>query len=230
MEKTLLTPEKYLGEKRIQVPETFFLFFHDAPILREIRQKSEEVKVPGIPGCHYVYQGKGFRKMLMGSDMSAFLLELLIACGMKKAHLFGTACLIADDGDVDSLHMIDMAICEEGVSKHYGNEDRLIAPVNNLNCAMHNLAEGCGVKVSQAISATTSAVFRETEEKVGDWKEEGATVIEMEAASLFAVANHRNIGIGYVTSISDRMTQTGWERIAPKFEEETTLIRKLLGE
>ncbi|GEM_PF-5416498 len=227
--QALLTPDDYLGEKKPVLPETFFLFFHDSQVLKDIQGLSKPLRAKGIPGVYHVYKGMGFRKMLMGADMSAFLLELLAACGVKKTYFFGTACLLDDMADGSSLHIIDMAIREEGVSTHYGAEDRIIAPQKSLNCEIHLLSEKLDIKVEQAISVSTAGVFRETEEKVVQWKKEGATLIDMEASAMFAVANFLDIAIGYVTSISDRISEGKWKRMDMDFQNEKKLLKAMIG-
>ena len=66
---------------------------------------------------------------------------------------------------------------------------------------------------------TTDAFYRETPKKIEKRRREGAIIVEMEAAALFAVAGFRNVQLGYLLAGSDdvRIETMPTEEIALTF-------------
>lgn len=55
------------------------------------------------------------------------------------------------------------------------------------------------------------AVFRETPEIIGHYREKGALAVEMETAALFAAAAYRRIEIAGVLAVSDEVHSFSWK-------------------
>ncbi len=207
----VLTPDLYLGSNRPVLPETFFLFFYDSPKMKELHKMNRPLKIANIPGFHFVVDGVGYKKMLMGSDMSVFMLELLIACGAKKFIIFGTACSIEENIKLNDLCVVETAICEESVTMHYVSYKREIAAVVNSNVILKQCMDEVSIPVKAVKTCTIPAIFRETEGKIKQWRSENVSVLDMEASALMTVANFRSVEISFLFFISDRIIDGKWE-------------------
>ena len=225
----VLTPELYLGLNRPVLPETFFLFFYDSPKMKELFKISKPIKICNIPGSHFELEGFGYKKMLMGSDMSVFMLELLIACGVKRFIVFGTACAVVESLKISDMCIVEKAVCEEAVSMHYASYKGEIAAAVNSNVLLKQCMEEISLPVKAVKTCTIPAIFRETEGKIKQWRSESVSVLDMEASALMSVANFRNVEISFLFFISDRIIGGNWERgESIKYNNEFQLIDRLL--
>jgi len=103
------------------------------------------------------------------------------------------------------------AISEEGTSPLYiPNEDRF-APSARLSARLVSTLEKEGVHPRTATCWTTDAFFRETPAKARRFREEGASVVDMEASALFAVAACRGIELASVFVVSDELFDGKWK-------------------
>jgi nucleoside phosphorylase len=59
---------------------------------------------------------------------------------------------------------------------------------------------------------TTDAPYRETPNKIRQRKEEGCIVVEMEAASMMAVAQFREVTFGQILYGGDDLSGVEWDR------------------
>jgi uridine phosphorylase len=71
--------------------------------------------------------------------------------------------------------------------------------------------QGRGVPYRRGKTWTTDAPYRETPDIIAKRKEEGCLVVEMEAASLMAVAQYRNAILGQVLYGGDDLSGVEWD-------------------
>lgn len=58
---------------------------------------------------------------------------------------------------------------------------------------------------------TIDAPYRETKAEVKHYQKEGVLTVEMEAASLFAVAQYLGVEAGAILTISDYLSEDEWD-------------------
>jgi purine-nucleoside phosphorylase len=208
----ILTPEQYLGTDRPKLPETFFLFFYDSPRMKALLKTNKPDKVRNIPGSHIVAEGIGYKKMMMGCDMSVFMLELLMACGVKRFVVFGTACSITEKIGFKDICVVEKAVCEEAVSMHYGPYIREVAATSRINGTLCQCAEEISLPAPLVKTCTIPALFRETEGKIGKLRSEEVSVLDMESSALITAANSKRAEISFLFFISDRIIDKKWEK------------------
>ena len=226
--QTLLTPEKYLGEERPKLPGTFFLFFYDSQTMKDLNRTQKPVKVKNIPGVHFESGGAGYKKMMMGSDMSVYMLELLMACGVNNFIVFGTACSLVEEIKPNQLCLLTSAVCEEGVSMHYAPYAREVT-AHNINAEIVRAAYKTGIPLHAVKACTIAAIFRETAGKIESLRREGVSVLEMEASALISAANSKKASISFLFAVSDRIIGTEWQKWGDlQFNSETELINNLM--
>jgi purine-nucleoside phosphorylase len=74
---------------------------------------------------------------------------------------------------------------------------------------------------------TTDAPYRETKIQLDKWAREGALAVEMQAASLFAFAQARNVHVAVVARVSNAVDHTGSQFDTGPHEQGLTILRAL---
>ena len=129
----------------------------------------------------------------MDSAASSTELELLIASGIDKIVAFGTCGAMDKNIAKNTLIIPTSAVREEGVSYHY------LPPSDEVDQTQKSIKTIEQVFISNGASYllgkvwTTDAVYRETAKKLKLMKYKGAIAVDMEMASLLAVAEFRKI-------------------------------------
>jgi uridine phosphorylase len=112
---------------------------------------------------------------------------------------------------VGDLVVISSAIRDEGVSYHYLPPGReVIANEIGANALIRTLEER-GLPHRLGKSWTTDAPYRETPDIIAKRKEEGCLVVEMEAASMMAVAQFRGVIFGQALYCGDDLSGAEWD-------------------
>jgi purine-nucleoside phosphorylase len=145
-----------------------------------------------------------------GSPMISSLTEELIAFGVKRVVSIvwgGTLQPALSSGDIV---VCDRAVRDEGTSHHYlpAGKYAHASPkmVEKLKKAIERRGRSCTIGTSW----TTDAPYRETREEVKQYQAEGVLTVEMEIASLFAVAEVRNIQVVSAVAVGDSLAELQW--------------------
>ena len=103
------------------------------------------------------------------------------------------------------------AIRDEGVSYHYAPPALLSHPDPTLQSIVHDAYQAAGNRVARGIAWTTDAFYRETSAKVAMRVEQGAIAVDMEVASLAALASFRNVRLGHALYLADTLHNDQWD-------------------
>ncbi|HTX72763.1 MAG TPA: nucleoside phosphorylase [Rectinemataceae bacterium] len=155
----------------------------------------------------------------VGSPAAAVMLEELIAFGVRRFVSVGTAGSLRADLSPGSLVLCTSAFRDEGTSYHYIPGGAPVLPSEVLSERLGRALAARGLAFRKGPAWTTDAIYRETAEEVIKLREQGALVVEMEAAALFAVARFRAASIAACFSVSDSLAELSWR---PEFHSETT--------
>lgn len=150
----------------------------------------------------------------IGGAISAGLLEVLIAIGCDTFVAVGSAGGLTAHHPPGCVVVPDRAIRDEGVSYHYLAPQRTVAQDPQLQSALRESLDVAGLPHVVGAVWTTDALFRETPRKVEDRIAEGALAVDMEAASLAAVAQFRNVRLGHAVYIADTLHGEEWDPTA----------------
>lgn len=137
--------------------------------------------------------------------------EEIIAMGAKKFVLFGSCGVLNDDKVKDSIIIPVSAIRDEGTSYHY------IAPSPEIEAdaysvqTLENVLVNCGYSYVKGKTWTSDAIYRETIPSIQERKQEGCLVVEMECASMLAVAKYRHIPFIQFLYGADNLSSDTWE-------------------
>lgn len=185
------------------------------PLIDALVATHEGVAVMNLPSLQsmYVIQWNGQPLAIfypgMGSGLSAVVLDRVIAMGCTSIVACGGAGALVD---LPLGHVVipSSAIRDEGASYHY------LAPAREVQTAPHVLDTLIAQASLQAETFsvgktwTTDGFFRTTRRKLDQRVLEGCITVEMETASLLAVAERRGIHFGQYLYAGDNLAGDEW--------------------
>lgn len=157
-----------------------------------------------------------FLESRMSSPMIAIQLETLAALGIKKVIYIGIAGSISPDLRIGDIVVSKGAINETGTGICYGHDLKsVIWGDPELSNQVHVLLKKEQLNSRQSIHWSTDAPYRESLEKVLEFREMGAICVEMEGGRFFCskppISNAGNCGFCHIRRIA-------WFRMAPGME------------
>ncbi len=167
-------------------------------------------------GSHQIYEiDHGGRRLAfmhagMGGPLSAGLLEDAIARGCRKFVVCGGCGALDPKIAVGYLVVVSAAVRDEGVSYHYVSPSREVqAHAEGVAVLQSTLADR-GLPFVTGKTWTTDAPYRETPARIASRRSEGCVTVEMEAASLMAVAQFRHVVLGQILYGGDDLSGEVW--------------------
>ena len=163
-----------------------------------------------LPVYKFCYKGKdiGLYHTMLGGSACAALLEETIALGAKKVLYFGSCGSLDHTISAGNLLIPEMAYRDEGTSYHY------ILPSDYIKVQtaekLSNIFDELKVPYKKIRTWTTDAFYRETKNKMYERKKEGCIAVEMECASIMAVAQYRNIEVFEFLYAADCLDGKEW--------------------
>jgi uridine phosphorylase len=171
----------------------------------------------GVYGTNSFYQFEHegqpvvFFHPFVGAPMASAFLEIAIGLGCKKFVAYGGAGVLDREILVGDLIVPTAAVRDEGVSYHYVAPGREIDVDKETVDAIATTLKDHGERYRIAKTWTTDAIFRETPSRVKLRRQEGCLTVEMEAAALLAVAQFRNVKLGYILYGGDDVSGDEWD-------------------
>jgi uridine phosphorylase len=216
-----IEPSKIL--QPCDVPEACVICFFREVLEQVIAETNARVVVDvrWEDGPHPIYEiehPSGSRQRMafyhpgVGGPIAAGLLEEAIAYGCRKFIVCGGCGVLQKDIAVGHLIVVNSAVRDEGTSYHYLPPAREVAANPAGVQALEAVLAGRGIPFITGKTWTTDAPYRETQPKVDARRAEGCLTVEMEAASLMAVAQFRGITLGQVLYGGDDLSGEDWDR------------------
>jgi len=146
-----------------------------------------------------------------GAPIAAGLLEGVIAHGARVVVACGGAGVLDPAIPLGQIIVPTAAIRDEGTSYHYLPPSREVAANPRGVEILRELLDSQGTPYLLGKTWTTDAVFRETRAKVQARRAEGAIVVEMEAAALFAIGDFRNVLVAELLYAGDNVGGETWD-------------------
>ncbi|WP_422859680.1 nucleoside phosphorylase [Flagellimonas sp. S174] len=147
----------------------------------------------------------------IGGAAASHILEILIAVGVKNFIVIGHAGGLQKNNPIRTIVLIDKSIRDEGVSHHYLAPEKYAFPSLSLTDKLKNRLDNEAIDYKVGSSWTIASMYRETKEEIAHYAQEGIATVEMELASLFAVAMFRKVDIASLLVISDYVAFTNWD-------------------
>ncbi|MCL2402273.1 MAG: nucleoside phosphorylase [Oscillospiraceae bacterium] len=215
--EAIIEPER-LAQKIENFPEIAVATFDDK-IIDFVKSRPDAEIISDMHKSHtrHIYNIEHKNKAiavyqtLCGGAASAALLELMIAKGAKRFVFFGTCGTL--DKDVSSGNFIVpiAAYRDEGTSYHYLKADDNYVEVKTAD-KLSQIMRELKLPHKKAKTWTTDAVFRETRNNMISRKNEGCLTVEMECASIMAVALFRGVEVYQFLYAEDNLDSSDWER------------------
>jgi uridine phosphorylase len=149
----------------------------------------------------------------MGGPSAAIVIEELIDLGAASLIRIGTCGALAPGFELGTLVSAAEVLSADGTSSALDAAGRLV-PDQPLTGA---LVEGG----APGVTVVSTDLFYDPRERIeSQWRADGAEVVEMEAATLLAVAGRRGVAAAVVLAVTDVLSDGGRERIGAEALEE----------
>lgn len=148
----------------------------------------------------------------VGAPGLAIKLEELVVLGAKKFIAVGTAGGLMYTHKIADFVFCPQALAEDGVAHLYLPPHQFVIEADqDLICAWADFTKEKSLPQFQpAMAWSFSALFRESVADVLRVSKLGCTVVEMEAATLYAIGREKNIKALSLFVISDSITEEAW--------------------
>lgn len=146
----------------------------------------------------------------MGAPALSVKLEQLIALGVKTFIAVGTAGTLMNHPIGDFI-IAPKALAEDGVAHHYLKGSPFSQADEELFSAWNAFAQSRSMPHFHPVPAWSfSALFKETPADICRVAKLGCGVVEMEAATLYAIGQEKGVQTLSLFVVSDTLTQEDW--------------------
>ena len=215
--EALIEPSKIIRAR--DLPEHCVICFFKEVLDKVITEYNAKIAVENKweDGLHCIYDISYHGRRLaffhpgVGGPIAAGLFEEAIAFGCRKFIACGGCGVLEKDIAVGHLVVVSSAVRDEGVSYHYLPPGREVTANGEAVTALVRTLDTHGVPYRVGKTWTTDAPYRETVKKITDRRAEGCLTVEMESASLIAVAQFRNAVFGQALYGGDDLSGVEWD-------------------
>jgi nucleoside phosphorylase len=144
-------------------------------------------------------------RLPIGAPATALILESAITRGVRVILVCGAAGSLQPTLPLGGAVVVDQAEREDGTSHHYLPAGDLTAGDPALADLLDAAARDVGLTPARGRSWTIDAPYRETAGAIARHQASGVAVVEMEAATIFAVATVRDARAGLIVAVSDEL-------------------------
>jgi uridine phosphorylase len=205
--------------KNIEMPEICICLFSDTVVSDWVERYDAQIvdEIKSVCGNRPIYKlcVEGFIFALfvplVGGPGAGGCLEELIAKGGKRFIFFGSCGVLDHDIVEGRIILPTAAIRDEGLSFHYVEPSDEIAIDDTLVQLAKDIFDELGLPYLTGKTWTTDAFFRETPGKMKQAKSMGAICVEMECASLAAVAEYRGVSFVQFLWSVDNLDAPEWD-------------------
>jgi uridine phosphorylase len=146
-----------------------------------------------------------------GASLAAVCAERVLAAGVGAIVACGGAGAIVPELALGHVVVVESAIRDEGTSYHYLPPAREVLARSAVVDLLRSVAHDAATPHTVGKTWTTDGFFRETPGRIRQRREEGAIVVEAEAAALLAVGQFRDVPIGQYLFAGDDVSGAEWQ-------------------
>lgn len=150
--------------------------------------------------------------MLVGGPCAASVIEETVPMGVKRFVMLGSCGALNHDITAGHIIVPEAAVRDEGTSYHYLPAAEEVALDPRCVDAVCKALESLDAPYARTKTWTTDAFYRETRAKVEKRLKQGCSVVEMECASMAAVAQFRGVDFGQFLWAADSLSGAEWDR------------------
>jgi len=147
----------------------------------------------------------------IGGPTTAVMMEELIAGGVEAFLSVGYAGCLREDVAMGEYIVCERAIRDDGTSHHYVEPETYATPTDEFVGAIRTRLREEDDAFHVGPSWTTDAIYQETKAEIERYASEGVLTVEMEAATVFTVAEHRGVDAAAMFVVSDYLGLSEWE-------------------
>lgn len=140
----------------------------------------------------------------LGAPAAVKLLDWNFAYGVKQVLAVGNAGALKDLPE-NAMFVPTKAIRDEGMSFHYMNPGQFVNLKSDFLTRIENTIEELGFNYDEITTWTTDGFFRETPRKVSEFKQLGASTVEMECSAMAACAQFRQKDFAQILFTADTL-------------------------
>ena len=140
----------------------------------------------------------------LGAPAATQLLDWLIAYGVKQVLAFGNAGALIDLPE-NEMFLPVRAIRGEGTSFYYQEPGQFIDMKSDYLNEIEKIITDMKLDYDEITTWTTDGFFRETPDRVKQFRELGAATVEMECAGMAACAQFRNVDFAQILFTADTL-------------------------
>ena len=140
----------------------------------------------------------------MGGPSAAIVIAELAELGARRLVRVGTCGALEDSVELGDLLIASEAIADDGTSRALGASSRVAGSPGLLSA----LAAGADGAARVGVIVSTDLFYDGADESEQRWLEQGALAVEMETATLFALAARRGLQAAALLIVSDLILPT----------------------
>jgi uridine phosphorylase len=164
----------------------------------------------------------------IGGPYAVLIAEQLRVSGVRLILGLTSAGRVSPSLELPSFVVVSSAVRDEGTSLHYmpaGEQIACPTPIGDLLTGELNRS---GLTAVQGSVWTTDAPYRETAPQLQRHAASGVLAVEMQAASLFAFATARKVGVGIVAHVTNAVDHREEQFDKGADEDSFELLRAIL--
>lgn len=228
----LLTAVSRLKSEKLPPPPEMIIFCPQAALLRQAAKRWRGRRISGFFGDLFLLGKTKNRAAVVGqfgvgAPVVGVLAEEFAAWGAEKLILMGLAGGLQPALRSGDLVLAETAVRDEGTSHHYLPPSVTVAASETLSAWVATAVHAANLPFTRGATWTTDAPYRETAVAVAHYQQQNVQTVEMEAAALFAVAQHCQIQAAALLAISDSLAGGSWQPAADPKLPERSLIHGL---
>ena len=156
----------------------------------------------------------------IGGPAVVTCMEAVIAFGVRKIISIGTAGSLQSHLTAGDLIICSKAIRDEGTSYHYLPNSKFANASQSSVTSLKRIFEKETTDFTIGPTWTTDAPYKETMDEIDQYRREGILTVDMETASVYAMAQYRKIPAIAAFVVSDLLTESKWN---PQFQATVVL-------
>ncbi|GAB6880231.1 nucleoside phosphorylase [Halorubrum gandharaense] len=143
----------------------------------------------------------------IGCPSAAIAVEELSRVGVETFIRCGTCGALQEGMEVGDMVVATGAAKEEGTSKRYEDAVYPAVPDFDVLTSLVNGAEANGEEVHVGPIVSDDAFYNESDAFVEDWEDANLLAIEMEAATVFALARRKGLSAGAICTVDGNLVE-----------------------
>lgn len=159
---------------------------------------------PNIYQIEYQNQFFTVAQAPLGAPAATQFLDWLIAYGVKRVLAIGSCGVLVDIPE-NTLLLPVKALRDEGTSLHYLPASRYIDLKTSYLSKIKNQIIKLNLRIDEVKTWTTDGYFRETSNKVKQYRNEGICTVEMECSAIAACCQFRSVEFAQILYTADTL-------------------------